>query len=82
MGIAFDDGLSLKVDSTTDPTYVFIFRAQSATALVTDQVWLSKRIVAGAAGGTARFGNGISDFSRADQLMTVAQCLAATYTAG
>ena len=80
MGTDFDDGLSTIIDSTSNVLYTYIYKAMSATAVTTDAVWLCKRIVV--ASGTARFADGISDFSRANQLMTVAQGLTATYTAG
>jgi len=76
----FDDGLSTIIDNTTSATYTYIYKAASATAATTSAVWLCKRIVN--ATGTARYADGISDFSRSDLLITVAAGLTATYTAG
>ena len=80
MAAQFDDGLSTIIDNTTSADYTYIYKALSATAATTDAVWLSKRVVN--ATGTARYADGISDFSRSDLLMTVAAGLTATYTAG
>ena len=80
MSTSFDDGLSTIIDNTTNTTYTYIYKALSATAATTDAVWLCKRIVN--ATGTSRFANGISDFSNSSSLITVAQGLNATYTAG
>lgn len=80
MATSFDDGLSTIIDNTTSATYTYIYKSLSATAAITDAAWLCKRIVNST--GTARFANGISDFSRTDQLITVAQGLTATYAAG
>lgn len=80
MAASFDDGLSTIIDNTTSATYTYIYKALSATAPTTSAVWLCKRITN--ASGTGRFANGISDFSRNDELITVAQGLTATYTAG
>lgn len=76
-GTDFDDGLSRHVDNTSSATYTYIYKSMDASALTTEAKWLCKRIVNST--GTARFANGISDFSRTDQLMTVAQGLTATY---
>lgn len=80
MATSFDDGLSTIIDNTTSATYTYIYKSLSATAATTSAIWLCKRVVN--ATGTARFANGISDFSDASQLITVAQGLTATYTAG
>ena len=80
MATSFDDGLSTIIDNTTNAAYTYIYKSLSATAATTDAVWLCKRIVN--ATGTSRFANGISDFSNSSSLITVAQGLTATYTAG
>jgi len=80
MAVSFDDGLSTIIDSTTSATYTYIYKAISPTAVISDPVWLCKRVVN--ATGTARFANGISDFSVSSSLMTVDDGLTATYTAG
>lgn len=80
MAASFDDGLSTIIDNTTSATYTYIYKSLNATAATTSAVWLCKRITN--ATGTARYANGISDFSRNDELITVAQGLTATYTAG
>lgn len=80
MAVSFDDGLSTIIDSTTDPLYTYIYKAISPTASISGPVWLCKRVVN--ATGTARFANGISDFSVSSSLMTVVDALTASYTAG
>lgn len=80
MSASFDDGLSTIIDNTTSATYTYIYKALSPTAATTSAVWLCKRIVN--ATGTSRFADGISDFSNASSLITVAAGLTATYTAG
>ena len=80
MSTSFDDGLSTIIDNTTSAQYTYIYKAMSATAETTSAVWLCKRVVN--ATGTARFADGISDFSDPNQLMTVAEGLTETYTAG
>jgi hypothetical protein len=80
MSTAFDDGLSTIIDSTTSATYTYIYKALSPTALITDSVWACKRIVN--ATGTGRYADGVSDLSNPSLLMTVAEGLTATYTAG
>lgn len=80
MSTSFEDGLSTIIDSTTRASYTYIYKAMSPTAAITDAVWICKRIVV--ASGTSRFADGVSDFSDASLLMTVAEGLSATYTAG
>jgi len=80
MATGFDDGLSTIIDNTTSATYTYIYKALSPTAETTSAVWLCKRIVN--ATGTARYADGVSDFSVSTELMTVAAGLTATYTAG
>lgn len=77
MATAFDDGLSTIVDNSGG-TYTYTYKALTADAVATDAVWICKRTTN--ANGTERFANGVSDFSRSDLLITVADGLTATYT--
>lgn len=80
MSVSFDSGLSTIIDNTTSATYTYIYKSLDPTAATTASVWLCKRITNST--GTARFANGITDFSVQSSLITVAQGLSATYTAG
>jgi len=76
-GTSFDDGLAKIIDTTTSSTYTYIHKAMEENASRTAAVWLTKRIPN--AGGRVAFANSITDFSRPDLLMTVAEGLSATY---
>lgn len=77
MSTSYDDALTVKRDATTDPLYQFNFASLEAAPLVTDAVWICKRITL--SNGSKSFADGITDFSDESVLMTVAECLAATY---
>lgn len=76
-GYRFEDGKSVYRDESTSTTYDYECRALDPKALKTDRVWICKRTVV--ATKTERYANGVDNFLKKEKLMTVAECLAATY---
>lgn len=75
-GIEFDDGYS--GDNATDATYTYIRKSLNPGSLDTDKEWLCKRFVT--LTGTHSFANNVTNFSRKEKLMTLAETLTATYS--
>lgn len=76
-GYRFEDGKSVYRNESSSTVYDYECRALDPNALTTDRVWLCKRTVF--ATGTERFANGVDNFLRKEKLMTVSECLSATY---
>lgn len=76
-GYRFEDGKSVYRNESSSTVYDYECRALDPNALTTDRVWLCKRTVF--ATGTERFANGVDNFLKKEKLMTVSECLSATY---
>lgn len=76
-GYRFEDGKSVYRNESSSTVYDYECRALDPNALTTDRVWLCKRTVFST--GTERFANGVDNFLRKEKLMTVSECLSATY---
>ncbi len=76
-GVEFDDGKSVDIDVATDPLYTYIRKSLNPAATDTEKTWICKRITD--ATGTSSYANNVTDFSRPEKCMSLAQTLTATY---
>lgn len=76
-GIEFDDGKTTVIDTTTNTLYTYIYKSLNPKAVTTKAEWLCKRVTN--ASGTSSYANGVDNFMKKENLVTIATGLTATY---